>query len=228
MYDYNRGYSSDLEASGIMDITRLPKFSYYFFQSQRNPNTKFENVSSGPMVYIANNWTDKSPLDVRVFSNCQEVALYLNGRLIEKRKPDINKFSTHLAHPPFTFTLSGFEAGELVAKAYIGDKEFAEHIVRTPQEAIAVKISVEEGITKAIKNDVIFVYAKIVDANNTVVPLGENTVKFKVQGAEIIGQDSIKAEAGIAAILLKIVNNINHIRITVEADGLESSSYNLI
>mgnify|MGYP000675206134 FL=1 len=85
MYDYNRGYANDLEASGIMDLFRIPKPSYYFYQSQRDadiPNGK-------PMIYIANRWTKESPRDIRIFSNCDEVELFLNGKSLGNAFKDI-------------------------------------------------------------------------------------------------------------------------------------------
>jgi beta-galactosidase len=66
---------------GVLDYLRLPKFSYYFFQSQRAVNA--------PMVFIANYWTPRpSPTKIIVFSNCEKVELFLNGKSLGRRAPD--------------------------------------------------------------------------------------------------------------------------------------------
>ena len=132
MYDYNRGYAPDIESSGCMDIFRLPKFSYHFFRSKRPAAERLPVVTSGPMVFIASDWTSASATDVRVFSNCDEVALYLNGRLLERKGPDQGRMSTRLAHPPFTFRTGGFRSGTLEAVGYIAGRRAARHVVRTP------------------------------------------------------------------------------------------------
>jgi beta-galactosidase len=86
--DYNRGYSTRPCWCGVLDAVRLPKFLYYFFQSQRDPAVLRKDIASGPMVYIANYWSESSPNKVVVYSNCEEVELFLNGKSIAKRRPD--------------------------------------------------------------------------------------------------------------------------------------------
>ncbi|MEJ2548930.1 MAG: glycoside hydrolase family 2, partial [Gemmatimonadota bacterium] len=109
MFDYNRGYAPDIESSGCMDLFRLPKFAREFFRSQRPADVMLPLTDTGPMVFIASHWTPVSTPDIRVFSNCDEVALVLNGEQIERRSPDADRISTHLANPPFTFRLARFE-----------------------------------------------------------------------------------------------------------------------
>ncbi len=86
--DYNRGYSTRACWCGALDAVRLPKFLNYFFQSQRDPARLRTDIASGPMAYIANHWSDSSPNKVVVYSNCEEIELFLNGKSIAKRKPD--------------------------------------------------------------------------------------------------------------------------------------------
>jgi len=98
-----------------MDIFRLPKFSYWFFRSQRDAGETVAGRPVRPVLFIANYWTADSHREVRVFNNCEEVALYLNGRLVERRRPDTSRVSTNLKHAPFTFKPDRFQPGTLPA-----------------------------------------------------------------------------------------------------------------
>lgn len=86
--DNNRGMSAKIATCGAMDLFRLPKFLYHFFRSQRSPELHDPRFESGPVVFIANYWTAKSTHNVVVFSNADEVALLVNGRVVLRQKPD--------------------------------------------------------------------------------------------------------------------------------------------
>lgn len=79
--DYNRGYfpGADLCTCGALDSYRLPKVTYRFFESQQ---------STRPTVYIANRSCKPVGGKVVVFSNCDEVALFVNGREVARQRPD--------------------------------------------------------------------------------------------------------------------------------------------
>ena len=225
MYDYNRGYATDLESSGIMDIFRLPKFSHAFFRSQRDPQEVLPGLAGGPMVSVATYWTAQSPLDVRVFSNCEEVELLLNGRSLGRQKPDRNRTTTNLAHPPFTFKVARFAPGELKAVAYLHGKAVARHSVQTPGAARRLELALDlSGRPLAAGGDLVFAYARLVDTNGTVVPDAALPVKFHVEGdAQLVGDNPIAAEAGIATVLLKTGPKGGTIKLTAEAGNLQSS-----
>jgi beta-galactosidase len=205
MFDYNRGYAPDLESSGVMDIFRLPKFSYWFFCSQRDAGEEVAGRPAGPVLFIANYWTTNSPAEVRVFSNCEEVALYLNGKLLERRRPDVSRLCTNLKHPPFTFKPARFEPGTLQAVGYLGGREVARAERRTPGELVALAVDFDlSGRPFATGDkDMTFCYARLRDQAGTQIPTGRLPVFFGTTGpAQLVGDNPILSEAGTATILL--------------------------
>ena len=228
MFDYNRGYADDLEASGISDLFRLPKFAYYFYRSQREPTEKLEPpLSSGPMVHIASYWLPSSNTKVRVFSNAEEVAVYLNDELVDRRHPDDDRMTSHLPHPPFTFDLGVFEPGTLRAIGYIGGVEVASHEVSTPGAASRLDLEIDySGIPVAAdEDDVLFVHAHVVDAAGQPVPEDQSEVHFEIRGnGRLVGQNPVRAEAGIASILVQTLSDGSPISLIARADGLDADS----
>ena len=91
-----------------------------------------------------------------------------------------NSISDELPFPPFTFHLDKFEKGSLKAVGYIDGKEVASHMVRTPEEPAKLKMTADfSGKNIALNTpDVIFVYAKLLDKNGTVVPTAQNQHPF--------------------------------------------------
>ena len=227
MFDYNRGYSPDLESSGIMSIDRLPKFSYYFFQSQRDAMERSPAFSSGAMVKIASYWQPDSALDVRVYSNADQVELFLNGESLGKQSPDQNATSDHLAHPPFTFHLPAFKAGELKAVAYLGDKVVAEDLVATPGAAAAIELSLDtQGIAPQTGvKDLIFVRAQLVDAAGKPVHSNGDKLSFSLSGdGKLISPGAIETSDGQAVALVEVGSTLEGLSISANAGELHSKA----
>ncbi len=201
-FDYNRGYSPDLEASGIYDITRLPKYAVGFYKSQ------LLDVKQKPFVQIANNWTELSPTTVTIFSNCPQVALYLNDSLIGKKQAQRNTASDALTNPPFLFEIKEFNPGKLTAIGLDNkQKTLQTSSVQTPQKPvkIALELATLETSIDTAKADLIFVRAILIDANGTVVPTNDFKVTFSVQAqdAGLMSPAIQQVEAGIASALLR-------------------------
>ena len=77
MFDCATAIINRLTECGDCDEYRYPKYKYHFFRSQG---------SKEPMVFLA---TRREYLDkVVVFSNCEEVEIFLNGVSVAKQKPD--------------------------------------------------------------------------------------------------------------------------------------------
>jgi len=232
MFDYNRGYADDIESSGISDLFRIPKMAHSFYQSQRSPKVKLsKEFVSGPMVYISTYWNEKSSLDVTVFSNCEEVALYLNEKMIAKQKPTLTAFSEKLPHPPFVFKIPSFQKGTLRAEGFLDGKKVSEHVVKSAEKATSIQLHVDESTIKINPDypDVVFVYASVIDPNGTIVSDAGNLIEFSLEGenATLVGQNPVAAEAGIATILLRTQDLKKSIKIVAQSANLKVATLEL-
>jgi len=231
MFDYNRGYADDLETSGIMTIFRVPKFSYYFFQSQRDADENSSLIPSGPMVNIASRWDENSSSNVRVFSNCEEVELLLNGVIVARQKPDQDRISNNLAHPPFTFRTDKFHPGKLVATGYIEGEKAAQDTVATPGKPSSLKLVCNDSgrPPKAGCNDAVFINAIIEDEHGNRVPENDVVVTFSISGdASVINPESkASTEAGIATALIRIGDISGEIMVQAVTTGIASAKLSI-
>jgi len=236
--DCQRGYHHQPFYGGVLDLFRLPKFGYYFFQSQQSPRTH------GPMVFIASQGTFFSPSQLSVFSNCEEVVLLLDGREIGRQRPDAGHA---MAHPPFTFHVAPFAVEqstmymnsvarieprhwELLAQGLIGGEVAATHVLRPP--GVATKLVLEPDLCGrplvADASDWVRAYARICDARGAAVPFADDLVRFEIGGEgriignEHIGANPCRAEAGIATILIQSTSRPGKIILKATAFGLES------
>ncbi|MDP4595814.1 MAG: DUF4982 domain-containing protein [Crocinitomicaceae bacterium] len=217
-FDYTRGYSPDLEASGIYDITRLPKYAVGFYKSQ------LLDASQKPYIKMATNWSSTPPSSVTVYSNCDQVELFLNDKSILKKSASPGPASEYLPHPPYQFEIPAFEAGKLVATGFKRQVRVASDQVQTPGKPVEISLELDTlsyGIDLA-KSDLIFVRAKLLDANGTVIPTNDYKVTFSVQAQDAgLMCPAIQAmEAGIASALLRTEAPTHPIQIKVSIPTL--------
>lgn len=225
MFDYNRGYADDLEASGIMSLERLPKFSYYFFQSQRDADHFAGPLAGGHMVYLATHWQADSPLTVPIFTNAERVEIYLNGKLMGEAKPDAE--ANKLRHPPHTFTLPQFEAGELKAVAWANGKVVAEHQVVTPGPASRLQLAIDRSSLppQAGRNDTILVRASLQDAAGNNSRVNGAAIGFGIEGdARLLSPERIVTEDGIASALIQVGETLSGIQVTARYLAAEDNN----
>lgn len=205
----------------VLSAYRLPKPVYYWYQSE---------LVGTPIVHIADETASKDG-KVRVFSNCQKVSLFHNGKLIAKQLPNNSILKQNLDHPSFTF-LYNWTAGTLKAVGYNNGQKVAE-FVRTKQQTpykIKLDFNIDNQPFFAGGSDLRLVHAAIVDSNGEVVTDAKNKVTFSVKGAgELVDNGTIDvnpaiAYNGVASIYIRGTETPGKIYITAKSNGLKSAN----
>ncbi|MCR5676352.1 MAG: DUF4982 domain-containing protein [Lachnospiraceae bacterium] len=168
---------------GQIDTAGFPKDAYFFWQSVwTDPEEK-------PMVHIIPGYWDFNEgqlIDVRVVSNLDRVALFLNGKSLGEQK---------LTHAPgtglklFADYRVPYTAGELTAVAYFGDEE--EEGVRETLYSFGDTAEFRICREPAEEDDELLFY-EISAADKNGRPVGNacDRVRILVTGGELAGTDN--------------------------------------
>ena len=120
------------------------------------------------------NWNPGQTIDIWVYTNCEEVELFLNGvsQGIQKKDNDKLHLVWRLTYTP----------GTLKAVGRTGGKEILTQEVKTAGAPARIMLEADRSSITADGKDLSFITAKIIDENGTVVPLADNLIRFSVSG----------------------------------------------
>lgn len=123
------------------------------------------------------NWQDAkdSPLEVNVYSSCDEVELFLNGKSLGKKQT--NRSTKFMAIYQVLY-----KEGQLKAVGYTNGKKVNESILKTAGKLARIKLSANRKIIKADGRDLCYITAELVDENGVMNPKADNLLHFSIEG----------------------------------------------
>ncbi|MGC2164028.1 MAG: beta-galactosidase GalA, partial [Silvibacterium sp.] len=159
---------------GVLDTAGFPKDNYYYYQSW---------WSNKKVLHLLPHWNwagkEGQNIDVRCFSNWDEVELLLNGRSLGRKKMPRN------SHLQWTVP---YEPGTLMARGYQNGKLMAVERVETTGAPAAIKLTPDRTTINHDGEDLSIITVAVTDAQGRVVPVADNLIKFEIHGnGKIIG-----------------------------------------
>lgn len=234
---------------GVVDLYRIQKHAAYFYQSQRPADIDLSSygLESGPMVYIANLWDNKADTEVRIYSNCDTVELFLNGKSLGERGHDETIWgphgnvdpsgypnsnsgkeisADHLKNSPITFNLDKYEAGQLKAVGKINGEVVTEYIRNTPKAPTNINLRMESDVAVPLDgSSAKLVWVDITDVDGTVVGNAYTDVELEVEGPGlIVGPKTITTRGGQLAVWVRSKRGEGDIKLKATGENLKSTS----
>lgn len=158
---------------GTYDSCGFEKDACYFYKAYWKEE---------PMVHIISPWSagheTGAKIRVKVVTNCEEVALLVNGRVIDKKLAD------PINHVEFTAL---YEVGELKAVGYRKGEIVANDSQLTAEQPTSLKVSLSQEELVANGFDAVAVNVSLVDQNGTVIPNANHLLTFDVENGNILG-----------------------------------------
>ncbi len=153
---------------GVLDTCGFPKDDFFYYQAW---------WGNRPVVHLLPHWNwpgkEGQEIDVRCFSNCEEVELLANGQSLGRKPMPRN------SHLQWTVKYS---PGTLLARGYNGSRQAAEDKVETTGAPAAIKLASDRSAIAADGEDLSIITVDVRDAQGRVVPVAGNHIHFEISG----------------------------------------------
>jgi beta-galactosidase len=170
------GWPAVASQFGLFDVCGFPKDISFYTKAWWNSKT--------PMIHLGTHWNwgksaKDSTINFNVYSNCDEVELFLNKKSLGKKSLAIND---HLAWSV------KFQAGTLMAQGYVKGKLVVTEKLVTTDVPNAVNLMADKISMTSSLNDAAVITVTALDVNKNNVPTANNEIKYTITGpAKIVG-----------------------------------------
>ena len=199
------GWPSTTSLFGMMDLCGFPKDNVYYLKSW---------WMDKPSIHILPHWNwpgkEGQEIPVWVYSNCDEVELFLNRKSLGKKQMQPNShLEWQVKYQPGTVEAVGYKKGVKT----ITDK------VQTTGNPASVELSSNVQNIKADKEDIAIITIDTKDAAKLPVPTASNEITFSIEGpGKIIGvgngkPTSLEPDKYLPTIQVVAIDNLKEKRI---------------
>lgn len=240
-YPWRTANDADFDITGYM----LPQATYrkvawgdeatYLYTKHPDTFGKAEIVSPWGFPCVRADWSYKGyenkPVEAVVFSNADEVELFVNGESVGK-KP-VNKGGEYPNSVSFDTV---YVPGKVEAVSYKDGKEVSRGVLASVGAPAKIQLTPEKTAMKADGHDLIYVNIEVVDGQGKLVPDACIALKASVEGAAVLAgfgtgnpvtdedytDDKTTTYCGRAQAVIRAVYEAGKAELTVEAEGMET------
>ena len=211
---------------GIIDMVGFPKDPYYVYQA---------DWTDEPTVHIIpQNWNwpqfSNKPIPVWVYSNCEEVELFLNNRSLGIKQFNRDK-SLHVEW------LVKYQPGELQAVGRTDGKVVCTNMVRTAGEPARLELTADRVEIAADGSDLSYVEVRLVDAKGVVCPDSDRMIRVQIEGdGTLVGigngsafnhapfkGNQVETFYGLCRVIVKSTKQAGAIQLKISAEGVDGA-----
>jgi len=210
-FDYASGWHRSVNGvkyPGVVDFFRIPKLGAAFYRAQVDPAKR---VVIEPAFYwdFGPSSPPTGPGASVIWSNCDRLRLYLDGRLVASVRPDRVGFP-HLAYPPFVVNLA-VRAGhrpELRIDGYLGNRLALRRLFSPDTTTDVLACVADDPTLVADGQDATRIELRALDRYGAARPYVEGQLTFGVNGPGVLIGDNpldFQSAGGAAAVWLRTV-----------------------